>query len=1796
MSTTEIRDIETDKYTVLTQFDSSNNLEIAIVQALVQSAYQQTTIDVSGGIYTSPANGSSWDCLSINTTDPSLISTSAISNYPAGTVTEYSVISSTISQDISLNTYTTNISSPSCSNNIYNFTTLSTSTPFYDANYVVTQNLLADCSDNQTGNFVNATFDVDASNAKIQYAMQSRWNTVLGPYNGLQTVGQDPTSIQQDLSDNVLVSFGNKGTGTTDASYQSYWYACGADGSLNSYLIDASYQPVNNNLLVGDRDLSGVTFDSNDVGIFRIQQASSIITTKVTLDSSTNFITRNDLVEMPLFNGYGINPLTYDASKSALLIPGNMTANQFTTLFNTEVYNTIGDDWTFTVDISSNNGGYYIDGSHTLISDLNNENLLDNPYYMENYVSNSHNINFSNSTVTVNESTDGTSTDASSITVNLSAGETLNSTYAGINGQIIINTNTVSTRYTDLSSVDVNGSYYPSVYYSNDEGTSISTAEMTNPYFVGMWQKVAQNSPNTDANYYLKSSRDAVMTLYESVNGIVDDYYNASDFDFSFNNTSFNDSDIQLWKITGSNNIIVNPQSLYTDPDYTIAETNFSTAGVIVGLTDDISYNTYRMLLTAKTKDDISLSTAVTNSNGWELNYTDLLDTYLTSDSNSANVSTSFPSQMVNSGIMQYLQAGNTINYLYTYYTVQDASSNVGGLTDYVDITYNFMGNQLITIPQSKITRTYNSSYTDVSYVVQDANSYSFSGTFFNKSGWELVYVTTTNRYDASFPASFGPYTNISLKVKDINQVNTFYAIINKSNQKFAPHSALQHVIAPGIPNLLNYNENISPIPGNTLQINGTLTKNDIKPFMSAIQTADNNDNWIDVGSDINMDVYYGLINVDNVLGAATVETIIEYSSVTTANSSLDLLNYYIPFVYDQSNNIFMLESFTASTSNIGSSTKTTIASTSFLNNTSYLTLTDGYNSVNTWDNNQYSLTIEHTYSSTTFIVKTLGNVEVFRIETLNNTVFLGTFFVSYIPQDYYRVERLLGSSSSSNTYSESFISTAYDDSTVEMSPTLQGVYITETSSTLSLSSNPTLGGYQSFRIIGDYMSINIVGTTSTPTSDEELGIASYNSGSLEFQDVSGSNYSAKFIFPKYRGYNSYLDTNTNQYYTITRGSTSVTFDVIGTTTLSALSDTLTSNMYYDEPFTVDNLQNTSNQLVANLNLKGSFNYSIPPSGSTLLYPVNVVGDTVNVRINNNNYIGDASNILVDPSATPVVNPRLYNDSMTLKDYGTNDEYTFSGMWYQTNNFMAIRPSRVKLNNTLYPYNTFSYEIKMLAQTIPVYKAKNIGSSITFNWFGNPALKGPQDPDEDVNDDWDLIDTYQTSSIILQNGGIKIGKKVLYQNPDMATGIRIVYFVSTPTYYEFSQISTDSCPTIPYNYNTQYLSNHTKRYMPFIDFSNGELSSVFNPFAQIVSYTDINGNTTDVTTDPDILNNVTFTLFSPPTMKSACLTSTYDVTRYGVIVPGTNLTVSEYVGDYPSTNSGSHTNPIWSGPVTSIPSIPNINNNSLILRSRDSSGGIYFSALQYPADIGYPSGNTGYQDIFHTDISSNWYNIDFYVGNSAWFNKNSPITYFNLNKNGITPTLYTVEDINNPLTQKNKRRVYKYNAASNIDIDISSGTVNGYQSFNLVFISREYHDFDITMSNTFPSTYSDYWNYDVLLNSTVIPNTQISWTVDASYSGNSYVSWAFGNSTTATKLLIDLFNVQDNQSKWTYIQLLPFMRYLNQFRMQVGSIAWDGSVTAPLVNTRVVSLAPKIDNPALQNNEYTIQQYSESTL
>jgi hypothetical protein len=350
---------------------------------------------------------------------------------------------------------------------------------------------------------------------------------------------------------------------------------------------------------------------------------------------------------------------------------------------------------------------------------------------------------------------------------------------------------------------------------------------------------------------------------------------------------------------------------------------------------------------------------------------------------------------------------------------------------------------------------------------------------------------------------------------------------------------------------------------------------------------------------------------------------------------------------------------------------------------------------------------------------------------------------------------------------------------------------------------------------------------------------------------------------------------------------------------------------------------------------------------------------------------------------------------------------------------------------------------------------------------------------------------------------------------------------------------------------------------------------------------------TTVYTDASYLNNVTFTLLQSPTTITTAAESP-DSTRYGILVPGTNIAVSLYLGLYNSTTGGvDRTNPIWNAPVTSIPDTPDINNNALLFRSRDDSGAIFFSALQYPEDIGYDRGADGYEQVLHTDVSSNWYNIDFKMGNTSWFNNNVPVTYFDTDANGIKPTLYTVVDVNNPATQTNFRRVYKYETDGSIDIDTSGSTLSGLQAFNLPFTGRSYRDFDISMSSTFPT--SGIWKYEDLLSKTEISTTQITWTTDSSFS-NAYVSWSFGNSTTSKNMMIELFGVQDTQNKWVYVHLEPFVRYLNQFNLQVGSVAWDGSLTAPLVITREVNLAPSLADPIMTNNSYATQQYSESTL
>lgn len=1839
MSTNYTRDSQTDTYAVLTSYNNytQSQQEQNIAQALVESNFQASLFPNPSGVYTDPVTDLSWNYFDLSS---GYINSSAISNYPAGTLTEYSVISSKLHQpDVSLNSYQTNISSSSCNNNIYTFKNLTSSAPYYDSNYVVTQSLLADCSDNQSGTFVNGTFDLSNSNVKIQYAMQSRWNTTVDFSNGLASVGPDPTAIIQDVSFNTLQAFAQKGSSfnsttsqVTDLSYESYWFSVGADGSLLSTIVDASYQPIpnsnnTNNLMVLNRDMTGVTLDVNkDVGVFRIQQTDNAISTLVQFDNgffvdiSTN--ETDYLQNMPMFNGYGQNPsgdLVYNSSKtsSSMYVPGTMNQPQFQTLFDTDVLNTIANGWTFDISINNVTGsGYNIAEPHPLVSNLDNSNLLDNLYYMQNYVTNTHSLNISNTLpLEIVDFSNGQQSVIDAIIIDLSNGETLTSTYAGVNGEIILNTNSDTTRTTDTTtSSDFSSNIIPYVYYLQDNSSNyISGQQTTQPYFEALWQKVAQESGATSSDYYFKKNDNALMTLY--TNEIVDNLYEQSDFSFNFYSSTFGSSgDIRLWKINATNNVIINPQSLYSDASYSDLITGIATSGALTNLTTDLSFNEYRVLLTAKVISDIDLSNAVAGA-GWELTYING-DSYLKTSSTQAFSELGMP--IYDPSFVQYLVDGSSVPFSYTYGTEENAA-NPGGLVDYVDISYNYNGTIVVRIPQTEITRTYNSG-SDVSYNKITDTSYNFTGTIYNKTSWELVYVTSHSSYNATFNPNFGPFSNLQMTINNITQQDNYYAIrfLDASNNfSFAPQSALQYVNAFGVPNFTNKTiETISRTGG--LSISGTFKANDLKPFKSYAQGGNKDTNtWTNITTLNQSDVYYGINNNYTIdtssvsLNQGELVTNFEYTPFSNSTNTSIILNltsqhYYVPFTYDLSGAFNILTSFEANTTDLSSNTN--IGKTSMSDTNSYLTLTNGYSNVNetSWVSTNYNLSVNQTGSKTTFTVTDLSHNTIFTIVSLNNTVFLGDYIVTYIPTDYYRTDRLLGSVSSP-VFSEQFIRTTYPvapngHNQVILGASgqiLAGLSIGTNNSVNLSAENVTLGSWQQFRVRGDYMTINEVGLASTtPSSSQELGISGYNSGGLNFTYVSGNSHSATFKFGLYRGYYSYNNTSTNQYYTISRGITESTFEVSGGS-LSNITQTLTSNMFYNESFVVNDLKNTSNQLVANLGVSGEFSYSIPPTnspGSSYYnsYPVSVTGDSVKVTITNPNYTS-SDPVVVDPSATPVNNPKSYTDTMTLINYGRDNMYTFSGLWYLDNRLMAIRPSRVRMNNAYFPYNNFDYRISSGSQSTTLYKAIN-NSDISYNWIGNPQLHDTQDPNSLPSSNyWVRIDSKNFNAMISE--GFTIGRKIIRQDPLLSNSTKLAYIVSAPPYYTFNQISTASCATIPYNYNTDFSSNRTTRYMPYINFTNGNSNSTFNPFAAVNTYTDINNNTTSVDSSGAILNNIRFTLLqTPPSLTNALMSP--NSTRYGIIVQGTNLAVNFYSGLYNSTqNYGHYTNPIWNGPVTSIPSTPNINNNALIFRGRDASGGITFSALQYPADIGYPSGSQGYIDVLNTTNSYNWYNIDFNMGNSAWFNNNSPVTYFDINASGIESTLFTVVDVNDPITQLNKRRVYKYTSLQNIDIDASGGVISNLQTFNLTYDTRYYYDFDISMNNTFNQS-SGIWNYNNLLDNTRIPNSSINWILDSSFNGTTaYVSWAFGNQTTSTNMLVDLFSVQDTQQKWVYINLKPFQRCLNQFNLQVGSVAWDGSVTAPLVSTRVIQLAPSINIPVLNtSNTFTTQQYSESTL
>jgi hypothetical protein len=1803
MSSSYTRSNETDSYQILSSYDNSTNqAEVAAVSALVKGNLG----DASGNILVSSANESEWVYSML---DPSFVDTSALANYPSGSVTKNSVILTQFVEPSAFQSYETSLSNVGdTETNNFTFAMLETSSAFYDCNYVVTQSHLHNHFDNAVspdgstpeGAKVEVNFDEENSNHHAHRAINCSWNTIKSPYSGL-TAGANPIAVTQDVEFNVDSSLGQEGT-VIEGDYVSKWgQSSNVDGSITFTNISSGYQPISNNLLVDARtDFEGFN-TTDDVGIYRIQHnMDGAVKTNVILESADPTVATPYLVAMPLMDANAdAGAIVPGSLKSDLNVPGTMVINDFYSLFNAAVADTVADGFTFQIDVADDTAGYTVELTDTnvpnernqMIDALDNSNLLDNPYYMANNVAQDHTIEFSDAGLTIVSATNGVNATAESVSIDLINGETLTSTYAGVDGQIkvvphISNARATSVVIEDMartSASDVN------VWYANDADvgsrSTLSNEMMTNPYLYVFNGKVALRSSEEPAEHVFKSDNGAFLTLYTTE--IVNNSFDTAITNLNFNSSAFDDDSVRLWRISAQNSLIAEPESFYAGYDNTENAGidlvgGISVQSVMQNLIGNLTaYSSYRCTLTAKQLSDINLTAAVDDESNWEINYSGEGDSFLHSSSDIAfNNSSSLP--LNDAVLIASINNGANLYYKYEYKT-RTISSTYGGLQDYVEVSYStdpdLVDATVFSIPQPELTRSYSETPVTVTSTDISPSLYSFSTGIYSSEHWKLVRLVKQTTFSVSFLPKYGPFSNIILTVNGVIQTDTYYALKNKSTGQIAPHSALQYIIADS--SLTDFNKVVESlgVESGSTSISGVFGAADLKAFKAIIegkQTSD--DNWVTISDTIDFDAYYALNNVheltieDPTSTTPDVTTVCEYAPFTDMVQSSILLqlngeHYYIPFLYDPRSTTYSLSSFTSSPDGLFETTDLALPNLASSN----FSVVNNYNCTNesSWVSNDYSLFVDVVDEIITMTVKDASDVEIMVITKPANDVFLGTFVITYISNDIWHVYTRVGASVSDNLLDESFQSTTYPDDFTEF---VDGIQV-NVGSTVDL-----VGCSIAFRVLADFVTINAVGTVADPTSSNELGISSYNNGSLLFQfiDTNSANFSAKFTFDKYRGYPAINPANADmvQVYTISRDSTVVDFIVND----GELSQQLTSNMYFGQQLNVNNLINADEVTCANLGLKFNALYSLHPTGASLAYPVTVRGDSVVVTITNSGYTGSATNIPVPTNATSVVNPLSYNFETNLKTFGRDNMYTFSGLFSETEQLVAIRPSRVKLQNTAFNYSSFSYQIQLVVPPLKIYKAVPTQEN-GVNYLGNPALVSGNDPSVNPSINvWALFATLTTYTDRL--AGINIGRKLIKQNPELLETHSVSFFTSVPPQQMFETISSAGSPQLPYDWETENVENRVVTYLPQMD----ELA-VFNPFAASISRSDVNGNDCTIEHDATIINDLTFTLLQTPVVLD--LVDDADSTRYGIIVAGINLDIKLYTGLY---DSDLKEHIIYNGPSTSIPSELDVLTNKIVLRSRENDGSIKFSMVQDPTDLGYASGLEGYVDVFRTTEQSTYYNMDFNIGNPSWFNNNDPITYFNGYADGIRPTLYTVVDMNDTSTRRNFRRVYKYTSGSTFDFQ----SLPELQTFALTFAQgRQYFDTTVEAFG-FPSQAGEIADYATQLEQTNIG--EISWTDDEDFSADVAVSWAFGNSFTANNMSVDLFSVDANKVKWSFLTLTPFQSFINQFGLTVSEVSWDGSVYAPMVSTQVVKISPQLSNPPLNGNNSTIEQYSTSTL
>jgi hypothetical protein len=1387
---------------------------------------------------------------------------------------------------------------------------------------------------------------------------------------------------------------------------------------------------------------------------------------------------------------------------------------------------------------------------------------------MKNLVGLNHSINFTADSIQLTRETTGTSAGLEStlakISLDYTAGEKLPSNSAQNNGKIYVRPEDSNNRIDNL--IVSEGSINPQVdvFYEDDYNKGsfnhITGDMLTSEYLAASYKKVAESSDGTHA--ITDSNGEAFVSLYSN-QYILDSTQlnptisNSNNVNFSIDTTSSSLSDVNLFKLNVVNDFFIEQKSFYANYDgnnatpYSNPIPNISCGGGLTGLEDlDFFanmnvYDEHRIKLISKEKETLNLSTSQVLGEGWELNYKPDTPEYLTVNSELAFILSNNHSPMYPEGIIQDVfkpsseTSAKDYHYRYTFKYEQQNDSNGGQILPYVNFqvvesargmspNFNSANVKTLTINKSSLTKELITG--TINKIPHDIPSSEHSA-FPSGTDYTLRKIQITSSFNISFEPLYSVYNNIVLKIRNINQQSTFYAVYdNDTNQYVKDPRILLGItgedgnhpeIHQFVQNLLNGD---NPTGDFQRSITGKFNPEDFKPYNGIIESR-TGPTWteMNVDGEIPIDLFFntrskldiraGLQDINAVNTELTIlyqpnvnnnEEDIEISETTILDSS----SYFLPFVLNPANNLYTLSSFNSTAQDLPN--KTSIDH----ENDTILDVSDKYSSINAnqWSNinaNQWS-NIDYTYTKTvgdvyTQILIKKNSAVVVTLNILKTLVFSGDFIVTYIANDVWSSKKII------EVENTGFQAITYNPAVTNgfsfETDILTGIHIKS-------SSKYGNGTKIDFEVKKDQVFLDILGQ-NLPVFIRAVSYDDLRSD-LTYQYSEDDEFSCKVVFDNYRGYGKKISGVDEQVYFIIRNPSTVSFNVGPSVKQEFI------NPFKGAACFINNL--TGGGYIVNLGIDFVLEYSILPSAtvaSERSYPVTVTGDTVTITLENPLY-----------NQTPIVSTRTLNTPSSIYGFSAGNR--------------LIMSDRVKLKNSSFVYNEFS--VIMTYETEPLQIFKAVGTDL-YDGFGVATNAG-------VN--WGTIPIATLTDYSEKISGYQIGLIKVSQRQDKREKLGTSYINALLPRTIFKSIKVVNNTPLPYNYNDISSTINVIKSIPYLPPVSGDF--IVHPF-NYPTHKDINGSNLIISRETGV-NDLTFTYLGTLKPVKELYTSA-DSTPVEINVPESIITVTTTSSFYNALSSVTqHT--IFNGLTSRIPkssssTVGNDINNIYI--SQPVAGKVEINLRQYPSDNGKQDSVAEYTRLFGSD-PEDWYVLHYTLETINFFN--SVPYYFNEFSTGIKSTLFTVQDVyaihpeSNAHT--NYRRIDKYEGSEKLKYDSLVGDKTltlTYNSKNSLFVAEKNVEYSSTTKK-----YDDYFN-DLSLN-------VVSWAYDTTFTGLVKFGWTFGNNTLLDNFVDD--TIQNNKKKWIFIELIPFLKLKNQLHVPLAQILFDGTLTTPKIETRILNL------------------------